>query len=116
MCPILRSPEVIQVPAFHSNAHELQIKEQLVLVVDQVLQIAQQQGQERLAMLHKDGRDGPVEISVTKQRKSLVDVLAINRDPSGGLLRRATMVHRQRSKLAEVGEPIGLGSAQNGAE
>jgi hypothetical protein len=109
-------PEAVKVPAVNAHTHKLQIHEQLVLVVDEVFQIAQQQSQDWLARLHKDGGHLPAEIRILQQRKTFVEVCPVNRNPAAGLAWGAMLVHRQFSEVGERRESPGLDSVQNGAE
>jgi len=108
--------QAVQVRRTYVHTHELQVGEKLILVVDQVFQVSQEQGEQRLAIGYEDGGQLPAKISVGQGRESLVDVARVEGDALAGFAGGAEVIHWKVAQGGEVAEALGIGCVQHGTE
>src|SRR5258708_3815472 len=80
-------PEPVKINAANRHPHQFQIHEQLVLMIDQVLQIAEQKRQEQLAVFHENRGYLNMQVRIPNRGKPLVNTRAVSCDPAHGLAR-----------------------------
>jgi len=66
-----------------------------VLVIDHMLQVSEQQSEERLAIRNEDGGHALPKVGVLQAPKSFFDIVPVNSNPRDRLLPRARLVNRQ---------------------
>jgi hypothetical protein len=84
---------VIQITAVQLDACKLQILEELVFVVDQMLKVAQKQGEDGFASLIENGGYPPGKIRVSQRLEPFPDTSLIIGDPGSRLRGPAPMIH-----------------------
>src|ERR1700733_2244868 len=109
-------PESVKIGRGHFYTHLSKIHEQLVLVVDQMLQIAQKQGGDGLAALYEDCPHGFVQTGILEQGESFLDTSLVDRNPRDRISRGTRVVHGQTPKLREVCKAQRFHGRQNGTE
>ena len=86
---------MVKVAARDADAEQLEIKKELVFVIDEMLDVSEQNGQSRLAFRNEDCRQEPCKISIRDNLEAFPDMLRIIAQALARLFDPATMIHRQ---------------------
>jgi hypothetical protein len=111
-----RAAEAVKIAGGNAEAELLKRGEKLVLVIDEMLQVAEEEREEQLALWDEGGGERAGEIGVGEEGEAFVDARAIEGDASGGFGGRAGVVDRKIAERGEVGQARGLGGGEDGAE
>jgi hypothetical protein len=87
-----------------------------MFVIDQMLQIAEQHGQDGLARLHEDGGHSSAESGILDYGEAFFDADAIDRNAANCVGSGAGLVDGEIAQLGEVRQPLGFHGRENGAE
>jgi len=108
--------QAIEVPCRDRYVEHLEIQEELVLVIDEVLQVSEEERQDRLSFGDKDGRHLVRKLLVPENRESFFDVGEVGGYPLAGLLGIAAMVDGEAPEVEQVGQAVGVDAMEDGAE
>ncbi len=84
-------------------------------MVDQVLQIAQQQGEDRFSIAHEDRAQPSAEVRIAKQAEPFLDVRAVQSDTFPRLVLTALVIHGKFPQLLEVAQALWIGCEEHRA-
>src|SRR5712691_1553542 len=108
--------QAVEVPCRDRYVEHLEIQEELVLVIDEMLQVSEEKGQDRLSFGDKDGRHLVRKLLVPENRESFFDVGEVGGYPLAGLLGIAAMVDGEAPEVEQVGQAVGVDAMEDGAE
>jgi len=107
--------QAVEVPCRDRYVEHLEIQEELVLVIEEVLQVSEEERQDRLSFGDKDGRHLVRKLLVPENRESFFDVGEVGGYPLAGLLGIAAMVDRKAPEVEHLGQAVGVYTAEGGA-
>src|ERR1017187_5288920 len=111
----LLPPKPVQIPAAGLHAHHFYVCEQLMFMVDQVLQIAQQQCQDGFSIDRENRAQSPAEVRIAQPAEPFLDARAILPDAFPRLILTASVIHGEFPQLLEVPQALCFGRVEHRA-
>ncbi len=106
---------MIKVGCVDFDAHQFKVEEELILVIDEVFEIAKQNRQRGFALFHKGCGNSARQILIREMAKSFFDMGAIVAQSALSFDNGAGVIDGQFAQLDEVREPVRMNGIESSA-